>query len=170
MTKINIILSTLVIILVSVCVYLFLTYNLKNNNLDRKLNTANNQIIELQNNLKNLNKDLLIDPQKFYAIFLSNGEYYFAKLRVGGDYFILKDVYFLSNYPDLKKLGISQETAKIELKRIEESELKERLVRANLSQIQSPERLNVLKKEVIYYEQLSGGSKVVQAIRAFEGE
>lgn len=168
MTKINIILSALIIILAGGCVYLFLTYNAEINNLDKKLETANNQIIKLQNSLKNLNQDLTIDGSRFYAIFLSNGEYYFARMQSSNDYFILKDIYFLSNYPDLKKLGISQEITKIELKRIEDNELKERLIRANLSQIHSPEKLNVLKKEVIYYELLSGGSKITQAIKAFE--
>lgn len=94
----------------------------------------------------------------YQAVFLTNGQVYFGKLSMSGDYVKLTDIYYLqvTNPPQLQGAGsqtASQQQPKIELVKLG-------------NELHGPvDAMQINKTQVLFYEDMKEEGKVMQAIR-----
>ncbi len=96
-----------------------------------------------------------IDTGKYQAIFLTNGEHYFGKLeRQNSEYYKLSDVYYLKQKDTASDDGTAKQTdqTEFELRKLEKE------IHG------SSNTMFISDKQVLFYENLTDDSRVVQTI------
>jgi hypothetical protein len=95
-----------------------------------------------------------VDPNRWQAVFLSNGEVYYGHLvEAGSDFYELRDAYFVVEGPAVQKGSPPTQQ-----------------VRPITQQFQNPEQSMLIAKQfVIKVENLSPDSQVVKAIDRLQG-
>ena len=88
-----------------------------------------------------------IDPNKYYAVLLTNGSVYFGQLEgLGSDFPVLHDVYYVQSSTDPKTKTVSN----VLIKRGREWH--------------APDRMIVSQKAIVFVEPVGADSKVAQLI------
>lgn len=102
------------------------------------------------------------DPQKYYAVFLTNGQVYFGHLtRVRAGYLAMSDIFYLQVKQPLQE-------PKEEAKEKSKSELS--LVKLG-QELHGPEDTMIINRnQVLFFEPLKDDGKVVQAIKKYKKE
>lgn len=97
-----------------------------------------------------------IDASRYQAVFLTNGQVYFGKLRAAGDYLKLSDVYYLQTPTD-DTSSDNPQSGTANQKNAQLTKLG--------SEIHGPEDSMVISKEqVLFYENLKTDSSLVKSI------
>lgn len=101
-----------------------------------------------------------INKEAVYAVFLTNGQVYFGQIRnITSKYPILSNIYYLQMEKELQPQ-----------KKGKEEEPKFSLVKLG-NELHGPkDRMIINKEHILFIEELKEDSKVVQAIRKFEGK
>lgn len=102
----------------------------------------------------------LIESGRYQAVFLSNGQVYFGKLSMRGDYYVLTDIYYLQSSTDATT-GSSdpQDTATSDVKLIKLG-----------TEVHGPEdEMVIAKEQVLFFENLQDAenSSVVKSINSY---
>lgn len=97
------------------------------------------------------------DSNAYQAIFLANGNIYFGKLSVGSEHYILSDIFYLQTSRPLQP---KEGQDKSETKLIKFGD-----------EIHGPEDIIYFNKsQVLYWENLKDGGRVVTAIKAHKAK
>ena len=104
-----------------------------------------------------------IDSSRYQAVFFTNGQVYFGKLRnLNGDYFRLNDVFYLQTKTD-EESSNPQETST-------EDNANVQLVKLG-SEIHGPEdEMIISKDQVLFFENLKSDGKVSDSITRYLSE
>lgn len=104
-----------------------------------------------------------IDSSKYQAVFLSNGQVYFGKLKVqNGGYMVLTDIYYLQSKTDTSSSDIQAAAG--------DSETSVELVKLG-SEIHGPVDLMVINKDqVLFFENLKSDGEVAKSIAKNESQ
>ena len=107
------------------------------------------------------NKATAIDGGKYQAVFLTNGQFYFGKLRVLNDgYLKLTDVYYMQNDNAKSGAATTEETNS-------SADTKYKLIKLG-SEIHGPEdAMMISKDQILYYENIKDDGKVAQRIKQY---
>lgn len=102
----------------------------------------------------------LIDSGRYQAVFLSNGQVYFGKLKVKGDYYVLTDIYYLQSSTDTAtSTDDPQDTATSDVKLIKLG-----------TEVHGPEdEMVIARDQVLFFENLqeAENSNVVKSINSY---
>lgn len=109
-----------------------------------------------------------VQHDRYYGVFLSNGQVYFGKIaRLDDDFLRLTDIYYLQSNDALQGEGAAGGTG--------DASAAEGAAASDLSlvklgaELHGPEdTMNVNMEHVLYYELLKDDSQVVKAIRAYK--
>ena len=103
-----------------------------------------------------------INPERYQSVFLTNGQVYFGKVSdINSQTLILEDVYYLKKYQNLQ----TSEAEEINNSSIDDFSL----VKLG-GEIHGPEdRMSINLEHVLFIENLEDNSKVVDAIKRYEG-
>ena len=98
------------------------------------------------------------DPNKYQAVFLSNGQVYFGKVAdVNSRTLVLEDIYYLRVSQALQALSSGEKDGQIQADNFS-------LIKLG-NEIHGPEnRMNINLDHVLFIENLNNNSKVVEAI------
>lgn len=104
-----------------------------------------------------------IDGNKYQAVFLSNGQVYFGKLKVqNGGYMVLSNIYYLQSKTDITSGDIQAAAS--------DSEASVELVKLG-SEIHGPvDQMVINKDQVLFFENLKSDGKVAQSIAKYESQ
>jgi len=107
------------------------------------------------------NKGMVIDSGKYQAVFFTNGQVYFGKLKnQSSDYLHLSDVYYLQTDSDTASQNPQQATA------TDQSNVQ--LIKLG-DEIHGPEdEMIISKDQVLFYENLKSDGKVSQSIQQYK--
>lgn len=97
----------------------------------------------------------IIDPEKYQAVYLTDGNYYYGKLTDKNDeYFQLTDVYYLTQgQAGTESEGGAGESTKLELVTLS-------------SMVHSPEnQMTILKDHVVFFENIKSDGDVAKIIQ-----
>lgn len=101
----------------------------------------------------------LVDGGKYQAVFLSNGQVYFGKLDLTGDYYVLTDIYYLqaADTPSTASSKDPDTTANdIQLIKLG-------------TEIHGPDdQMVIAKDQVLFFENLKDDSTVVKSIKSYQ--
>jgi len=99
-----------------------------------------------------------VDSKKYQAVFLTNGQVYFGKLKeVNGDYFKLQDIYYLTQNTSTNASGQATTDGNYTL------------VKLGCQQIHDPtDQMVVERSQVSFWENLVDSGKVVTSIKTFQ--
>lgn len=105
------------------------------------------------------NAQTAIDPSKYQAVFFTNGQVYFGKLKpYNASYLLLTDVYYLKNETETTDNPQSTSNSSTNVKLIKLGE-----------EIHGPlDEMVVTRDQVLFYENLSPEGKVVQSIEQYK--
>jgi hypothetical protein len=108
------------------------------------------------------NEDANINNNEFQAIFLTNGQVYFGKLAdLNHKYVTITDVYYLQVQQNTSLQGASSSTTP-------DSQVS--LVKLG-SELHGPEdKMYIANDQMLFWENLKSGSKVVQAINRYQDQ
>ncbi len=96
----------------------------------------------------------------YQSVFLANGQVYFGKLSSRGSFFKLTDVYYLQATESLQQSGLLEKTNTTNTG----GQSKIQLIKLG-SELHGPEDTMYIEKDkVLFWENMRGESKVVQAI------
>jgi len=98
-----------------------------------------------------------VDSKKYQAVFLTNGQVYFGKLKeVAGDYFKLTDIYYLTQNTTTSTSGQTTTDGNYTL------------VKLGCQQIHDPtDQMVIERSQVSFWENLQDSGKVVTSIKTF---
>ncbi len=102
------------------------------------------------------------DPDKYQAVFLSNGQVYFGKVTdINLQTLVLEDIYYLRMSQALQASSLGEETGQVSADNFS-------LIKLG-NEIHGPEnKMNINLDHVLFIENLSNDSKVVEAIREYK--
>lgn len=105
----------------------------------------------------------LIDGGKYQAVFLTNGQVYFGKLKTaGGDFYTLTDIYYLQASTAAVDAENPQNTSS------NGSDVK--IIKLG-TEIHGPEdRMVIGKEQVLFFENLTDKGKVSEAIKSYKSK
>lgn len=98
-----------------------------------------------------------IIADRYQAVFLTNGQFYFGKLTITQASYVLKQPYFIKN-PDAKTTDQEQATTQLQTAQFE-------LQRVRNVVYGPDDEMRINKDQVLFWQNLSSGSKVVSAIK-----
>jgi hypothetical protein len=111
--------------------------------------------------LNNAGSAGLIDGGRYQAVFLSNGQVYFGKLKVKGDYYVLKDIFYLqSSTVGAASADPQENTAANDVKLIKLG-----------TEVHGPEdEMIIARDQVLFFENLQDeeNSTVVKSIKSYD--
>lgn len=103
----------------------------------------------------------LIDGGRYQAVFLSNGQVYFGKLKIKGDYYVLNDIFYLqSSTVGAASADPQDNTAANDVKLIKLG-----------TEVHGPEdEMIIAKDQVLFFENLQDeeNSTVVKSIKSYD--
>lgn len=104
-----------------------------------------------------------IDSSKYQAVFLSNGQIYFGKLKVhNGNYLKLTDIFYLQSQDD------DSQADELQAGSNQEGELQ--LIKLG-NEVHGPEDQMIINQEqVLFYENLKADSKVATSIKTYQSK
>ena len=104
---------------------------------------------------------MVIDSSKYQAVFFTNGQVYFGKLKnQGSDYLHLSDVYYLQTNADATSENPQQSTST--------DQGNVQLIKLG-DEIHGPEdEMIISKDQVLFYENLKTDGKVSQSIQEYK--
>ena len=106
-----------------------------------------------------------VNSKSWYAVFLSNGQVYFGKLKdADGQYVMLTDIYYLQLDKPLQSNNPKDA--------IKETDNQSKLSLIKLGkEVHGPKDQMVLNRDhLLFYEELAPDSKVVKSIEKYQGE
>ncbi len=99
---------------------------------------------------------LTVDSTKNYAIFLTNGQVYFGKLKLESPDFVLTDIYYLPTTSSGTLQSNGTGSGDVSLVKLG-------------NELHGPtDEMIIASQQVLFYEQLKDDGKVVKAIKAYE--
>jgi len=113
----------------------------------------------------NANSTTNVNSASWYAVFLSNGQVYFGKLKdVDGQYVMLTDIYYLQLDKPLQSNNPKDA--------VKETENQSKLSLMKLGkEVHGPNDQMVLNRDhLLFYEELTPDSKVVKSIQKYKSE
>lgn len=117
---------------------------------------------------KSLEDGLKIDPEKYQAVFLSNGEVYFGKVSsTNPTYLELSDIYYIQVVPALQQSqNEDKEKEKANSNENQDPQQQNQITIIKLGdELHGPQdRMMINKNMITYIEDLKNDSKVTQAI------
>ncbi|HSE29214.1 MAG TPA: hypothetical protein VLA77_01355 [Candidatus Saccharimonadales bacterium] len=104
---------------------------------------------------KYMGADAAVAKDKYQALFLTNGQVYFGKLKnVNDKYVELTDIYYLQVQQPIQPSDTKNDQPQVSLAKLG-------------SELHGPEdRMNVNREQVLFWENLKDDSKVVSAIKS----
>ena len=109
------------------------------------------------------------DTKTYQAVFLSNGQVYFGKLHGATSRTpVLEDVFYLQ-----QTTAQLQRTENLATTSTQPAVAGQQLALAKLGQTeihQPQDRLFLVRSQILFWENLSAGSQVIQSINTFKGE
>lgn len=104
-----------------------------------------------------------IDSGKYQAVFLSNGQIYFGKLKVhNGEYLKLTDIFYLQSQ------DAENQTDELQAGANQEGELQ--LIKLG-NEVHGPEdQMMISQDQVLFYENLKADSKVATSIKTYQSK
>ena len=108
------------------------------------------------------NKGMVIDGSKYQAVFFTNGQVYFGKLKAqGADYLQLNDVFYLQTNSETPSENPQQATTTTDQSNVQLIKLGD--------EIHGPEDEMVISKDqILFYENLKADGKVTQSIQQYK--
>jgi len=106
--------------------------------------------------------DKAVNTKEFQALFLTNGQVYFGKLsNLGQKYVTLTDIYYLQVQSDASNQNLQQASGSTSNSKVSLAKLG--------NELHGPEdKMQVASSQVLFWENLKGNSKVVQAIDKYQ--
>lgn len=108
-----------------------------------------------------------LDPEKYYATFLTNGQVYFGHLaKVQSGYLAMSEIYYLQMKQPLQQPTETKEGE--EAKEIEEAKPELSLVKLG-EELHAPEDSMIINRDqVLFFEPLKDDGQVVKAIKEYK--
>lgn len=105
------------------------------------------------------------DGEKYQAVFLTNGQVYFGKLKLSGSTVVLKDIYYLQVTQDLQATGNTQESTTTPPTASNNNQ-QQRINLVKLGQeLHGPEDTMYIERDkILFWENLKDDSRVVESI------
>lgn len=104
----------------------------------------------------------LIDTSKYQAVFLSNGQVYFGKLKIDGEYYVLKDIFYLQA-SDAASTSATSESENPQ----ENAGNDVQLIKLG-TEIHGPtDQMVIDKSQVLFFENLKDDGSVVKSIKSY---